>query len=55
MEQQNVAIFTKVLNPLACKYKKHGTVRGYLSKDIITQDMILYNQKNWRDISSEKA
>lgn len=47
-------IFTKVLNPLACKYKKHGTVRGYLSKDIITQDMILYNQKNWRDISSEK-
>lgn len=47
-------IFTKVLNPLACKYKKHGTERGYLSKDIITQDMIMYNQKNWRDIKSEK-
>ena len=47
-------IFTKVLNPLACKYKKCGTERGHLSKDIITQDMILYNQRNWRDILSEK-
>lgn len=47
-------IFTKVLNPLACKYKKRGTERGRLSKDIITQDMIMYNQKNWRDVLSEK-
>ncbi|MDE6208407.1 MAG: restriction endonuclease [Lachnospiraceae bacterium] len=47
-------IFTKVLNPLACKYKKRGTERGHLSKDIITQDMIMYNQRNWRDILSEK-
>lgn len=47
-------IFTKVLNPLACKYKKYGTERGHLSKDIITQDMIMYNQRNWRDILSEK-
>lgn len=47
-------IFTKVLNPLACKYKKLGTQRGRLSKDIITQDMIMYNQRNWRDILSAK-
>lgn len=47
-------IFTKVLNPLACKYKKRGTEKGHLSKDIITQDMIMYNQRNWRDILSEK-
>lgn len=47
-------IFTKVLNPLACKYKKCGTERGRISKDIITQDMILYNQRNWRDVLSEK-
>lgn len=47
-------IFTKVLNPLACKYKKRGTYRGHLSKDIITQDMIMYNQRNWRDVLSEK-
>lgn len=47
-------IFTKVLNPLVRKYKKCGTERGHLSKDIITQDMIMYNQRNWRDILSEK-
>ena len=47
-------IFTKVLNPLACKYKKMGTERGYISKDVITQDKIMYNQRNWRDILSEK-
>lgn len=47
-------IFTKVLNPLACKYQKRGTEKGYISKDIITQDMIMYNQRNWRDILSKK-
>ena len=47
-------IFTKVLNPLACKNKKCGTVKGYISKDIITQDMLMYNQRNWRDVLSEK-
>ena len=47
-------IFTKVLNPLACKYKKQGTFKGHLSKDVITQDMIMYNQRNWRDILAEK-
>lgn len=47
-------IFTKVLNPLACKYKKRGTEKGHISKDIITQDMIMYNQKNWWDVLSEK-
>ncbi len=47
-------IFTKVLNPLACKNKKCGTERGHISKDIITQDMLMYNQRNWRDVLSEK-
>lgn len=47
-------IFTKVLNPLACKYRKCGTERGHISQDIITQDMLMYNQKNWRDVLSEK-
>lgn len=47
-------IFIKVLNPLACKYKTYGTYRGRLSKDIITFDMIAYNQRNWRDLYSEK-
>lgn len=47
-------IFTKVLNPLAYKFKKCGTEGGHISKDIITQDMLMYNQRNWRDILSEK-
>ncbi len=47
-------IFTKVLNPLACKYKKYGTERGRMSKDVITQDMIMYNQRNWRDVLLKK-
>lgn len=47
-------IFIKVLNPLACKLRSLGTVKGRLSKDVITLDMISYNQKNWRDLYSEK-
>ncbi len=47
-------IFTKVLNPLACKYKKCGTEWGRISKDIITQDKLMYNRRNWRDINSKK-
>ena len=47
-------IFIKVLNPLACKYRTLGTVKGRLSKDNITFDMIAYNQRNWRDLYSEK-
>lgn len=47
-------IFTKVLNPLAWKYKKKGTERGRISRNVITQDMLLYNQRNWRDILSDK-
>ncbi len=47
-------IFTKIVNPLACKYRKRGTERGHISRDVITQDMLLYNQRNWRDILSAK-
>lgn len=47
-------IFIKVLNPLACKYHKHGVARGRISKSVITYDKIMYNQPNWRDIHSGK-
>lgn len=43
-------IFTKVLNPLAFKYGSRGTERGYLSKEPITLDMLMYNRDNFRDI-----
>lgn len=47
-------IFIKVLNPLACKFRVCGTEKGRLSNDIITFDKISYNQKNWRDLYSNK-
>ena len=47
-------IFAKVINPLAFKYKKFGTYRGHVSKNIITLDVLQYNQPNWRDLLSNK-
>lgn len=47
-------IFTKVLNPLAIKYRKRGTEGGHLSKNIITIDKIKYNQTNFRDVGKDK-
>lgn len=42
-------IFNKVLNQLACKYRKKGTERGHISKNIVTFDKIVYNKTNWYD------
>ncbi|WP_163535355.1 restriction endonuclease [Helicobacter suis] len=47
-------IFTKVLNPLAFKYKTRGTERGKLSTNIITLDDLKYNRMNWFDELSGK-
>lgn len=47
-------IFAKVINPLACQRHKRGTLRGRMSTSMITYDKIMYNQANWRDISSGK-
>ena len=47
-------IFTKVLNPLAVLYKKRGTIRGVLSKKIITLEDIKYNRTNFRDKEKNK-
>ena len=48
-------IFTKIINPLAFKRKKHGTKRGHYSKDIIGRDELMYNRRNWRDINKKKG
>ena len=42
-------IFTKVINPLACKYKKRGTLRGRLSEYAINLDNLRYNKVNFID------
>jgi len=47
-------IFAKVINPLAYKQMKKGTYRGYISKDIITYDALMYNRNNFRDIYADK-
>lgn len=47
-------IFPKVLNPLAQKLRKHGSERGYLSKNIITASDLNYNRVNQRDKAAKK-
>lgn len=47
-------IFSKVINPLAFKYKSVGTKGGYISRNPITYDMLMYNRDNFRDVYSEK-
>lgn len=42
-------IFNKVLNQIAFKYKKKGTYRGHMSKNIITLSDVIYNKTNWYD------
>lgn len=51
---ESYRIFTKVLNILACRYRKRGSERGHLSRSFITFDKIMYNQVNWRDELSGK-
>lgn len=47
-------IFSKIINPLAYKFKKLGTSRGRISKNIITYSSLMYNQENFRDLVSNK-
>lgn len=48
-------IFNKIINILAFKKKKKGSVKGALSKTPIYIDEIRYNRINWRDIGKEKG
>lgn len=47
-------IFTKILNPLAYDRKKYGTIRGRISRHVITYSQLMYNQENFRDLYSDK-
>lgn len=47
-------IFTKILNPLAFKLKKKGTIGGRISRNRITLSDLQYNRINWRDELSGK-
>ena len=47
-------IFAKVLNPIACRYHKAGTVAGRMSPMNITFNLLSYNKENWRDMNKPK-
>lgn len=44
-------IFTKVINPLSYSRRLHGTKGGFFSMDVIGYDELMYNRKNWRDVT----
>lgn len=48
-------IFNKIINILAFKRKKRGTVRGTVSANTLTIDEIRYNRINWRDVKKDKT
>lgn len=48
-------IFTKVINPLSYIRKLHGTKGGSYSVDIIGYDELMYNRRNWRDITKQRG
>lgn len=47
-------IFAKVLNPIACVRKKHGTERGRISSHRVSYVDLRYNRENWRDVGKPK-
>ena len=47
-------IFAKVLNPLACKFKKCGTARGQISRKKMLFTDLKYKRENWRDVEKSK-
>lgn len=47
-------IFTKVLNPIAFKYRKRGTEGGRMSPDVINRSDMMYNRDNFRDVYQDK-
>lgn len=47
-------IFTKVLNPIAFKYRKRGTISGRMSHHPINRSDMMYNRDNFRDVYRNK-
>ena len=47
-------IFAKIVNPLAFMRNTHGSIKGRMSKGIITKDYLMYNRLNFRNIYVDK-
>lgn len=48
-------IYNKIINIMAFRRRKKGTIRGSLSKWPVTIDEIRYNRINWRDTEKPKG
>ncbi|CCY83399.1 putative uncharacterized protein [Prevotella sp. CAG:1185] len=47
-------IFNKIINIMAFRRHKKGSIRGFLSSNPITIEEIRYNRINWRDVEKPK-
>lgn len=48
-------IFNKIINIMAFRRRKKGTIRGFLSHHPLTIDEVRYNRINWRDTEKPKG
>ena len=48
-------IYNKIINIMAFRRRKKGSVRGFLSSNPLTIDEIRYNRVNWRDVEKPKG
>lgn len=47
-------IFPKILNVFACENNLPGSIKGKISKNEFYYTDLMYNRKNWRDLSKDK-
>ncbi|MGJ1350671.1 hypothetical protein ACR789_18515 [Sphingobacterium siyangense] len=48
-------IFPKILNVFACENNLPGSIKGKMSKNEYYYTDLMYNRKNWRDLSKDKV
>ena len=48
-------IYNKIINIMAFRRRKKGSIRGSLSSNPLTIDEIRYNRVNWRDVEKPKG
>jgi hypothetical protein len=48
-------IFPKLLNVYACENNLPGSIKGKMSKNEFYYTDLMYNRKNWRDVSKDKT
>lgn len=48
-------IFPKLLNVYACENNLQGSVKGRMSENEFYYTDLMYNRKNWRDLSKDKT